>query len=100
MRHVKQELSVNIVARLAIIFAGIIAAGVFLNLYMFAASLVLIPTSESLGIKPSKAFALAYWPCLAAGVVTAFFVVRPLWRSVGKKSVPKSEGEPPTQISN
>jgi hypothetical protein len=91
---------VNTLARLAIIFAGIVAAGAFLNLYILAASFVLTPALDAMGLKPEQTFSLLYWLCFAAGAVTAFFVMRPIYRSVGKKkNAGKGRPEPADQKS-
>jgi hypothetical protein len=91
---------VNTLARLAIVFAGIIVAGVFLNVYILVASLLLSPALEAIGLASEQTFSLLYWLCFAAGAVTAFFVMRPVWRSVGKKGSSQRNSEPADQISN
>lgn len=64
------------IAKLAIVFVGIIVAGVFLNLYyaVFAFFTVLL-----LGINSQLVFTVQYWICCAAGVATSVVLVRKIW---------------------
>ena len=88
----------NVIGKLAILFAGFIVAGVFLNLYMLAISFMLIPMLISLRLnfgftlRGSEVYGPAYWVCLAAGVITAFFIMRPAWLATEKR--PRKKGEP------
>jgi uncharacterized membrane protein AbrB (regulator of aidB expression) len=89
----------NTIGKLAILFAGFIVAGVFMNLYAIMASLMLIPMLISLqlnfGVDLHKQLSTPlYWICLAAGVITAFLVMRPAWNATEKKPKPKIEAAP------
>ena len=64
------------VTRIAIVFAGIIVAGVFLNLYYLVATFF---TAFLLGIDSALFLSIEYWICFAAGVVTSFCVMRTVW---------------------
>ncbi len=77
----------NLVARLAVLFAAFIVAGAFLNLYMFAASLVLAPPIATLGVPSEFLFTPLYVVCLFAGILSSFFVMRPAWNAVGKQGI-------------
>jgi Na+/melibiose symporter-like transporter len=93
----------TLLARLAILFCGLIVAMAFLNLYMFIAAVALAPVLK-IFLSGEQVFSVLYWTCFAAGAVTAFFVVRPVWRNVGKKSgttkKPAEPGSVPDHDSN
>lgn len=64
------------IGRLAIIFAGFVVAGVFLNLYY---ALCCFFTVFLLGIQNDLFHSAQYWSCLVAGVATACFLMRRTW---------------------
>src|SRR5690349_664915 len=70
----------NLVGKLAILFAGVIVALVFLNIYLLTVTIMILPALISLqfnfGVNaPQELSALLYWICLAAGAITSFFVM-------------------------
>ena len=79
----------TIVARIAIVFAGIIVAGVLLNVYLLAATFTVGAVLSGMGFTREQEFTLLYWPCLVAGFVSAFFLMRPAWNAAGKKPARK-----------
>ena len=97
MRHIGgASANMNVIAKLAIVFAGVIVAAVFLNLYLFVAMPVFVPVVRATGFDSDQVFKPLYWICFAAGAVTSFFVMRPAWRSLGKIR-PKSAGTKPPE---
>ena len=81
----------NVIGKLAILFAGFIVAGVFLNIYFMLANLLLLPLLISLQLNfgihlPSETVCgPLYWICFAAGFVTSFFIMRPAWNGTEKQ---------------
>lgn len=73
------------VARAAVIFAAVIVAGVFLNLYMFVGIIVLTPVLGFLGISSEFLLTPLYVICLFAGIVTTCIVMRPAWIAISKQ---------------
>jgi hypothetical protein len=72
------------IARAAIIFAGLVLCGVFLNVYFIFLCFI---TVFLLGIKGEFFFEVQRWICLIAGAITAFYVLRPIWPKQAKKDV-------------
>ena len=86
----------DIIARLAIIFAGFIVGGVFLNIYYavccFFTIFLLRIDSESILVEA------LYWLCLAAGFVTSFLLMRKVWPKTPVQwtnSAEEESGTPP-----
>lgn len=73
--------------RIAILFAGIVVAAVLFNLYIIIIGFF---TIFIFGLNDPTALEIQYWFCLAAGVATAFILMRPAWGrsgdSTGKQS--------------
>ena len=94
----------TVVARIAIVFAGIIVAGVLLNVYILVATFTVGAVLSGMGFTREQEFAMLYWPCLIAGFVSAFFLMRPVWKATGKKPARKEIADAPKtdpeQISN
>ena len=64
------------ITRLAILFAGFIVGGVFLNLYYLAFCFV---TIFLLGIENETFLSVQYWVCFVAGFGTSFLLMRRVW---------------------
>ncbi len=58
------------------LFVGFILAGVFLNLYYLAFSIVAV---FFFGLENEFVLNIAYWVCLVAGLITSFCVIRKAW---------------------
>lgn len=82
-----------VVGRIAIVFAGIVVAGALLNVYILAATFTVGPILGALGVSSEHEFTLLYWPCLIAGFVSAFFLMRPVWIAAGKKAAPRKPAD-------
>ncbi len=81
----------------ALIFIGLILAGVFLNLYFIVYAFFGI---FLLGIESKEAFNTAYFICLILGSLTAFFLIRIVWPkptspSLKSHPAPESSKSPP-----
>ena len=63
-------------ARIAIVFAGVVLCGVALNLYYLVFCFF---TVFLLGIEDTSVLKAQYWLCFAGGAGTAFFVMRRVW---------------------
>jgi hypothetical protein len=64
------------IARLAIIFAGFVVAGVMLNVYY---AVCIFFSAILLGIENEAFHTVQYWVCLIAGFVTTFLLMRRVW---------------------
>ena len=73
----------RLIAQIAIVFCGIIVAGVFLNLYMLPLSWL---TIYVLGVDSQVVFRVEYWICFAAAFVTAFFLMRKIWPAKSQRT--------------
>jgi hypothetical protein len=62
--------------KIAVVFVGILLAGVFLTVYGVFLSLI---TGLLLGIKDGPIIDAQYWVCLLAGSITSFVVMRRAW---------------------
>jgi len=73
----------QMIAKIAIVFAGTIVAMVFTTLY---GSVLLFVTGALLGIDNITAFVVQYLVCLVAGAGSSFFLMRKAWPTPpGKK---------------
>jgi len=63
-------------ARIAIVFAGVVLCGVALNLYYLVFCFF---TVFLLGISDTLLLDAQYWLCCAGGAATAFFIMRRVW---------------------
>ena len=84
------------IVRIAIVVAGIIVAGVFLNLYyaVFAFFTVFL-----LGIDSATVFTIQYWLCFGAGALTSFFLMRQVWPRSPQAGTAKEENMAREQLS-
>ena len=64
------------VARIALVFAGFIVAGVFLNIYYLVFTFF---TVFLLGVDSKIVLNVQYWICFVAGIATSFFLMRKAW---------------------
>ena len=88
------------VGRAAIIFAGFIVAGVFLNAYILVGTFTVGSILAASGFTPQQELTILYWPCLIGGFVTSFFLMRPAWKSLGKKPAAKEIADTSPVSSN
>jgi hypothetical protein len=79
------------VAGCAIIFAGFVLVGVFLNLYLLTLSFL---TVFVLGLTGPGWLNLQYWICFAGGVYTSYILLRSAWQSSGRRPTKSSKNVP------
>jgi hypothetical protein len=77
---------------LALIFVGFILVGVFLNLYYLAFCAV---AGFLVGLENQLVLNIAYWVCVVAGVVTAFYIMRKAWPTKVAAKQPSSDQSGP-----
>ncbi len=79
------------IARVALVFGGLVVAIVLSNLYFIAFCAVFV---FILGVENNVFLSTGYAGCLIGGAVTAFFLVRPGWpKSPNKSLVGDGDGQ-------
>jgi hypothetical protein len=72
----------GMITKIALVFCGVILAGVFGNLYFMALTMI---TSFLLRIDNAIVWEVEYWICFVTGAVTAFGLMRQGWPSRKKE---------------
>jgi len=70
------------IAKIAIVFAGMIVAMMFARMYAFA---LIFVTGTLLGIDNTTFFLVQYVGCLVAGAVSAYSLMRKAWPTTSHK---------------